>query len=456
MKTIKCTFPTNLLHSLAIISFCMIAFSCVSNTNDLNESLNIEFTSDNSKYDENNYSFNTINLWGSEAAVLDLGDSYIFQGDIVLSKKDIYAIATRGTARIDKRWPDNTVYYTFDGYPDEYKEAAYSAISEIEENSYLSFVPRLEGESNYIKIVFKNTDEWVAESNYIGMKGGEQQIRISKPAATKGVIMHELCHALGLYHEMCRSDRDKYIKVNFDVMNDDERYQFKTYKELGQSGADVGLFDFGSIMMYSSEGNNKLLMTKLDGSKFYAQRYELSSGDKSALAKAQPAVRYTFYSTYVNNGNIDSDYTYQRVKYLRCPEGANINFKFQQNFSPSNAVWQGYSLNDFEIKTSIIIVEKNTNNIVYTKEIPVVETSGYEDSFLSVNLPQGVYTTMLRLTGTVKGQSTSSKQSVLKKLMYNPRIYLHLNTILINNISVKIPSDFGYPADLRSNTFIQI
>lgn len=39
---------------------------------------------DSEKYDENNYEFNTIQLWGSELAVVDCGDYYKFQGDIHL------------------------------------------------------------------------------------------------------------------------------------------------------------------------------------------------------------------------------------------------------------------------------------------------------------------------------------------------------------------------------------
>lgn len=436
--------------------FLLPLFMAACSTDKVEDIMNASRNSD-ARYDENNYQFNTINLWGSEAAVYDMGDSYLFQGDIVLKKSDIDSLYTRGAARTDTRWPDNKVYYTLTGVPELYRETIYAAISEIEFASYLKFIPRLNDEKNYINIIFKNTDEWIAQSDYIGMKSGKQEITLSKDAAEqKGVVMHEICHALGLYHEMCRSDRDKYIKIDFSGMTDKERHQYKTYKELGQNGVDVGLFDFQSIMLYDSYLNNRVVMTKLDGSIFYAQRQYLTKNDIEAIAKAQPAVLYTFYTPLVNDGIINSDYQYQRVKYLRCPEGANIRFKFQQKFSPSSSTWNGYNLSDFNIKTSITIVEKGTNNIVFSKDIQIKETSGYEDTFFDVNIPKGTYTTKLRLSGSINGASDTAKRNTLKQLLYNPSIYFHLDNVLINNINVKIPSDFSYPADIRTNTFMSI
>lgn len=84
------------------------------------------------------------------------------------------------------------------------------------------------------------------------------------------------------------------------------------------------------------------------------------------------------------------------------------------------------------------------------------QTSGYEDSFFTIQFPEGRYRVIVSLSGAVKGESNSSKLSVLKKIMYNPRIYLHLEQVLINNLKIKIPNGFEYPADVRSETFISI
>lgn len=429
-----------------------VGFISCSRDQYINECIDI-----NDKYDENKYKFNLINLWGSKAAVVDKGGYYLFQGDILLKKHELDTLSTRGAARIDKRWDNNKVYYVLSGFPSQYSANIFSAMANIEENSYLRFIPRLENESNYIELVYENKDEWVAYSDYIGCKGGEQEIHLSNDACEiVGVIIHELCHALGLYHEMCRVDRDDYVKIDFSVMNDEERHQFKTYTDLEEEGVDVGNFDFNSIMMYSSFMNDKVVMTKLDGSIIIAQRAKLSSGDKVALAKAQPAVLYTFYSYYTEDGNIDSDLKYQRVKYLRCPEGANIKFKFQQYFSPSSASWGNYSLEDFDIKTTISFINDDSGEIFQSKLIPMKQTSGYEDSFFTIQFPEGRYRVIVSLSGAVKGESNSSKLSVLKKIMYNPRIYLHLEQVLINNLKIKIPNGFEYPADVRSETFISI
>ncbi|GIZ14934.1 M12 family metallopeptidase [Capnocytophaga catalasegens] len=95
------------------------------------------------------------------------------------------------------------------------------------------------------------------------MKGGRQEINLSTRAWSKGVIIHEICHALGLYHEQCRADRDNYINVNLSELKlPNDICQFRTYKELRQKGLDIGEFDFNSIMLYGSYYPIKKIMRK--------------------------------------------------------------------------------------------------------------------------------------------------------------------------------------------------
>lgn len=67
--------------------------------------------------------------------------------------------------------------------------------------------------------VKNNEKEPTVSSSYVGRIGGEQEMLIGSKCGV-GVVVHELCHACAMYHEHCRYDRDNYITVYTENVED--------------------------------------------------------------------------------------------------------------------------------------------------------------------------------------------------------------------------------------------
>lgn len=103
-----------------------------------------------------------------------------------------------------------------------------AAIDEIQRNSCIRFTTRT-NENDYIEIVSKS-----GCSSSVGKIGGRQEVSLaSSSGAThcmiKGIIIHELLHALGFYHAHSSMDRDNYVKVNYENVIWGLSYAFSKY-----------------------------------------------------------------------------------------------------------------------------------------------------------------------------------------------------------------------------------
>lgn len=132
---------------------------------------------------------------------------------------------------------------------------------------------------DYPYIFFCNgTDQ---NDSYVGRIGGMQKLHLLSSASV-GNVLHEIGHAIGLYHEHSRNDRDRYITVNYS--NIQSKYKY-AYDKVTKNYYTMGSFDFSSVMLYSSKSDfaidkSKPVMTKKDGSMFVGQRTKLSDGDR--------------------------------------------------------------------------------------------------------------------------------------------------------------------------------
>lgn len=247
---------------------------------------------------------------------------YILGGDIVINQRELDSLCNYGTKAattsiFSRYWFGGNVYYTLSsGLPVDERTKVINAMSYVHNATGIEFVPRT-NQSNYIQ--FSQTNDGCF-SDYIGMKGGQQHIGFSSEYNMMNVV-HEICHALGFYHEQCRQDRDNYITVYIDSIPNSELPQYTKYSI--NTGFDFGGFDFNSIMLYSSmitvNGTLRIVMTKKDGTLFFPQRSYLSNCDIEAIKYiyGPPYVKLV-KTTLTENSSADGGLDEYHATYSNC------------------------------------------------------------------------------------------------------------------------------------------
>jgi astacin (peptidase family M12A) len=188
-------------------------------------------------------------------------------------------------------WPDGIVPYDFDGdVTSAHQSAIVQAMHVWEGVANVHFRPYHFGDTDWIHI--QNSD---ANDTPIG-RGPGMRVNIHDWDVLY-IMVHELGHALGFGHEQSRTDRDSYVRINWENIPVGNYIDFGSYRFVTSH---YGPYDFDSVMhygLYDFSDNGEPTITVLvpyDPSIQIGQRDHLSKFDALTMSFLYPQPGWVF------------------------------------------------------------------------------------------------------------------------------------------------------------------
>ena len=256
----------------------------------------------------------------------DINGLAVAEGDIILGRIEEFknqensdGIQSRGlmtTRQMGRDWPNGIIPYQI--APDFVDRALVTrAIEEYHKKTSLRFVPRTT-QNDYIHYI--NQATFLSSMSPIGRQGGAQEVKINFFRLSDGArrsddemvttIVHETAHSLGMKHEQSRSDRDSFLRFDYDCEWDNRFWyeisgNFATAPEYQR----MGTYDFDSIMQYPSIPGTKkdtgeacLYFVRQDTGAAISGGSALSDGDVQAFAQRYGVFRTSSQTTPAGGG----------------------------------------------------------------------------------------------------------------------------------------------------------
>ena len=169
--------------------------------------------------------------------------------------------AVVGGAYAGDLWPTNQIPYLIDPSIKD-PSGIIEAINEYNDQTTTQWVPRT-NETDYVDFAYTNVPG--LNESQVGDSGGEHFAYLNNSELTY-IVLHEMGHVLGLWHEQTRLDSSQYIIINSQNLLPGAASMWEPGSP--DQVRDVGPYDYSSIMEYNGyigSANGLPVATELNG-----------------------------------------------------------------------------------------------------------------------------------------------------------------------------------------------
>ncbi|GKT44702.1 zinc transporter ZIP9 [Colletotrichum spaethianum] len=183
------------------------------------------------------------------------------------------SLEERGAMDASLLWDAGEVPYILQQLPHDLSNSIRDAMRQWEQNTCIRFVPKTNqgawvtfkkyNQGCYAQIMgAPASGEVIVNLDYPSLRDNVLSLGTYKGCMENGIPGHELGHVIGLAHEHQRPDRDQYIRVWMENVDQRDVSQFEIYEPANTSLP----FDYNSIMLYDTKAfsrNNRATISTI-------------------------------------------------------------------------------------------------------------------------------------------------------------------------------------------------